>query len=105
MLWKFAGAYCRYCRCCGVYLIGSFYANRHSRRWERKEIMGAESLPPIMTISQVAKQAGVPELTVRRLAREGTIPALKLGRQWRIKRELLEKWMGKRSIHSLSEIG
>lgn len=66
--------------------------------------MGEESLPPVMTIAQVAKHNGLPELTVRRLAREGIIPALKLGRQWRIKRDLLEEWMGKRSIDSLAEI-
>ena len=66
--------------------------------------MGEESLPPIMTIAQLAKHIGLPELTVRRLAREGLIPALKLGRQWRIKRDLLDEWMGNRSIHSLAEL-
>ena len=76
--------------------------------------MGEESLlpdvglPPIMTIAQAAKHTGLPELTVRRLAREGVIPALKLGRQWRIKRDLLEKWLGDRSpdeLHPLRSLG
>ena len=62
--------------------------------------MDTENLP-IMTISQVAEYLGLHELTVRRLAREGELPALKLGRQWRVKRDLLEKWIETRSLHNL----
>jgi excisionase family DNA binding protein len=66
--------------------------------------MGEETLPPIMTIAQTAKHVGLPELVVRRLAHEGSIPALKFGRQWRIKRDLLARWMEQRSLTSLSEL-
>ncbi len=66
--------------------------------------MGEETLPPIMTIDELAEYAGLQELVVRRLAREGMIPALKLGRQWRIKRDLLERWMEERSLRSLNEL-
>ncbi len=65
--------------------------------------MEKEELPPIMTIAEVAKYLGLHELTVRRLAREGEIPALKLGRQWRVKRDLLEKWIEKRSLSNVGE--
>ena len=63
--------------------------------------MGDEYLP-IMTIADAAKYTGLPELAVRRLAREGAIPALKLGRQWRIKRDLLTKWL---ETHPLPDVG
>jgi excisionase family DNA binding protein len=63
--------------------------------------MDKESFPPIMTIAQVSRYLGLHELTVRRLAREGAIPALKLGRQWRVKRDLLEKWIENRSLDNL----
>lgn len=66
--------------------------------------MDKENLPPIMTIAEVAEYLGLHELTVRRLAREGAIPALKLGRQWRVKRDLLERWIEKRSLHNLGEL-
>jgi len=59
------------------------------------------NFPPIMTIAEVAEYLSLHELTVRRLAREGEIPALKLGRQWRVKRDLLDKWIEKRSMHNL----
>ena len=66
--------------------------------------MDNESLPPIMTIAEVAVYLGLHELTVRRLAREGAIPALKLGRQWRVKRDLLEKWIETRSLDNLGDL-
>jgi len=47
----------------------------------------------IMTIEEVARYLSLHELTVRRLAREGEIPAFKVGRQWRVKKELLDRWI------------
>jgi excisionase family DNA binding protein len=67
--------------------------------------MEKQDFPPIMTIAEVAEYLGLHELTVRRLAREGSIPALKLGRQWRVKRDLLEKWIEKRSMYNLGQPG
>lgn len=63
--------------------------------------MDRENSPPIMTIAEVAAYLGLQELTVRRLAREGALPAVKLGRQWRVKRDLLDKWIETRSRHDL----
>ncbi len=51
----------------------------------------------VLTIAEVAKYLKLHELTVRRLAREGELPAFKVGRQWRIKRDLLESWIEERS--------
>lgn len=66
--------------------------------------MNERQFPPIMTIADVAEHLGLHELTVRRLAREGAIPALKLGRQWRVKRDLLEKWIESRSMENLGDL-
>ena len=66
--------------------------------------MAKEDFPEIMTIAQVAEYLGLHELTVRRLAREGAIPALKLGRQWRVKKDLLAKWIESRSLDNLGEL-
>ena len=63
--------------------------------------MTDREFPQIMTIADVAEYLGLHELTVRRLAREGAIPALKLGRQWRIKRDLLEQWIENRSLDNV----
>jgi excisionase family DNA binding protein len=66
--------------------------------------MNERQFPPIMTIADVAQYLGLHELTVRRLAREGALPALKLGRQWRVKRDLLEKWIETRSMENLGDL-
>ena len=67
--------------------------------------MTDREFPQIMTIADVAEYLGLHELTVRRLAREGAIPALKLGRQWRIKRDLLEQWIENRSLDNAVDSG
>jgi excisionase family DNA binding protein len=66
--------------------------------------MSKEDLPQILTIAQVAEFLGLHELTVRRLAREGELPALKLGRQWRVKKDLLEKWIETRSLDNVRDL-
>jgi excisionase family DNA binding protein len=43
-----------------------------------------------MTLAEAADYLDLPLSTLRRLARNGDIPAFKVGRQWRIRRELLE---------------
>lgn len=55
----------------------------------------------IMTMEQVARYLSLHELTVRRLARDGEIPAFKVGRQWRVKRELLDRWIEREAMHNL----
>lgn len=57
----------------------------------------------IMTIEQVARYLSLHELTVRRLAREGEIPAFKVGRQWRVKRELLDSWIEREAYQNLDK--
>ena len=52
-----------------------------------------ENPDQIMTIEQVARYLSLHQLTVRRLAREGEIPAFKVGRQWRVKKALLDRWI------------
>ena len=59
----------------------------------------------IMTIQQVARYLSLHELTVRRLAREGELPAFKIGRQWRIKKEILNRWIEEQTLRNISEAG
>ncbi|MBL7201984.1 MAG: helix-turn-helix domain-containing protein [Anaerolineae bacterium] len=63
--------------------------------------MSEEKGALMMTIDQVAKYLNLHPLTVRRLARDGKIPAFKVGRQWRVKRELLDQWIEENSLHNV----
>ncbi|MCD6553332.1 MAG: response regulator [Anaerolineae bacterium] len=76
---------------------------------ERAMAMGAQDFLPkplddmdkIMTIEEVARYLSLHELTVRRLAREGEIPAFKVGRQWRVKKSLLDRWIEQEAYRNL----
>jgi excisionase family DNA binding protein len=46
----------------------------------------------IMTVQEVAEYLRLAEATVYKLAQSGEIPALKVGRAWRFKRELIDEW-------------
>jgi excisionase family DNA binding protein len=59
--------------------------------------MSPKHLAPIMTTEEAARYLQMDVLTVRYLAREGAIPAFKAGRLWRLKRELLDRWLEERS--------
>lgn len=47
----------------------------------------------IMTVAELAEYLRVNEATVYRLAQEGQIPGMKVGRQWRFKREAIDRLM------------
>ena len=57
---------------------------------------------PIMTIDEVAEYLDLHPLTVRRLARDGEIPAFKVGRQWRVKRAILDRWLAEESMKNVA---
>ncbi len=44
----------------------------------------------LMTLQQASKYIGVHEMTLYRWAKKGTIPAIKIGGRWRIKKELID---------------
>lgn len=55
----------------------------------------------IMTLKEAAKYLGVHPMTTYKLIKNSGLPALKLGGQWRFKKDILDEWlvtqMGKKS--------
>lgn len=47
----------------------------------------------LMTIKEVAEYLQLEEHTVYKMARKGEIPAFKLGKNWRVRKDLLDKWI------------
>ncbi len=54
---------------------------------------GAKDAEQIMTLREVAKYLGLHVMTVYKLTREGRVPAVKIGGQWRFKRDVLDEWL------------
>jgi excisionase family DNA binding protein len=59
--------------------------------------MSFEEVSPIMTTEEAARYLQLDPLTVRYLARAGAIPAFKVGKLWRVKRDLLDRWFEEQS--------
>jgi len=55
----------------------------------------------IMTVQELAQYLRLAEATIYRLAQAGEIPAVKVGRTWRFKKELIDEWFRKQA--SLSQ--
>ncbi|MBK5262097.1 MAG: helix-turn-helix domain-containing protein [Peptostreptococcaceae bacterium] len=57
--------------------------------------MGIENLPDITTVKQLAEFLHVSELTIKRAIKANELEAFKVGRDWRIERESVLKWVKK----------
>lgn len=51
----------------------------------------------IMTLKEVAKYLGLHPISIYRLIKTSDIPAMKIGGQWRFKKEVLDVWLTKQS--------
>jgi excisionase family DNA binding protein len=58
----------------------------------KKEVLMSRS-SEILTAKQVADYLHIHPLTVHRYAREGKIPAFKIGTDWRFHKKYIEKWI------------
>jgi excisionase family DNA binding protein len=58
----------------------------------------------LMTIKEAAAYLRLNYMTLYRLAREGKIPALKVGGNWRFKKTLLDQWLSSKSRTPRGEI-
>jgi excisionase family DNA binding protein len=58
----------------------------------------------LLDVEDVAEFLGVQQTTVQRWCREGSLPCMKIGKEWRIRREALEEFL-KRSERSETLVG
>lgn len=57
----------------------------------------------IMTVKQVAEYLQMDEHTIYKLARAGKIPSIKIAGQWRFKKEIIDRWIGDKSLERVSQ--
>lgn len=57
----------------------------------------------IMTAKEVAKYLNIHPLTVHKYAREGRIPAFKIGTDWRFHKKYLDKWIRQKISYRLEK--
>ena len=49
--------------------------------------------PDVLTVTELAAYLKVPKSTVYKLAQEGRVPAQKVVRHWRFRREAIDRWL------------
>ncbi len=57
----------------------------------------------ILTAKEVAEYLKIHLLTVHRYAREGKIPAFKIGTDWRFHKKYIERWIKEKSVYNLED--
>jgi len=55
----------------------------------------------ILTAKEVADYLSVHPLTVHKYAREGKIPAFKIGTDWRFHKKYIERWIREKSSYQV----
>jgi len=63
------------------------------RKLEEITANGGPGTREIMAAKEVAEFLDLHLLTVHKLAREGRLPAFKVGRDWRFRRSSIESWI------------
>jgi len=58
----------------------------------------------LMTVQEVARYLRVTEKTVYRLLKQGRIPAIKVGRQWRFDKDSIDEWLHQNSVGNRATI-
>jgi excisionase family DNA binding protein len=48
----------------------------------------------ILTIDELALYLKIPKSTLYKLVREGSIPSKKIGRHWRFRKGVIDRWLG-----------
>jgi len=52
----------------------------------------------ILTLEELSSYLKIPKSTIYKLVREGKIPAQKVGRHWRFRKQAIDRWLEKRQI-------
>jgi len=55
----------------------------------------------ILTVREVAEYLRLSEAKVYRLANEGQLPVVRLGKTWRFRKDLLDEWLAEQSRQEL----
>ncbi|MES2618876.1 MAG: helix-turn-helix domain-containing protein [Bacteroidota bacterium] len=58
----------------------------------------------IMTLEEVAKYLKLKPQTIYTWAQEGKIPAAKLGKEWRFRKSMIDKWFNDHFDNKFSEL-
>jgi excisionase family DNA binding protein len=53
----------------------------------------SESPGAVLTVDELSDYLKIPKSTIYKVVREGKIPAQKIGRHWRFRKEAIDHWL------------
>lgn len=59
-----------------------------------------ERAPTIMTVQELARYLRVHAMTVYRMIQRGDLPAARVGRGWRFRKDQVDRWLDGREINA-----
>lgn len=62
-----------------------------------RENLANQSQKEYLSVSDMAEEFGIHEMTFYRMIRDKKIPAFKIGSQWRVRRADLDRWLDEHS--------
>jgi excisionase family DNA binding protein len=62
---------------------------------ERKEVQSQRDFEPLLDTEEAARLLRMHPRTLRTKARRGSIPAVQVGKRWRFRASMLDRWLGK----------
>lgn len=62
-----------------------------------------EHRPTIMTVQEVARYLRVHAITVYRMIQRGQLPAIRVGRGWRFKKDEIDLWLHEHEANSQNQ--
>ncbi len=65
---------------------------------------GSVSEVEVMNVHDLAKYLRMSEAKAYKLARQGSLPALRLGKSWRFRKDLIDDWMRRETEESLQSM-
>ena len=66
-----------------------------------KKGFGVDTTIGIMTVHDVAEYLRLSEAKVYKMANAGRVPALRMGKSWRFKKELIDEWIRRETEQTL----
>ena len=70
-----------------------------------EKTIGSASEACIMDVHDVAVYLRLSEAKVYKMANDGRIPALRMGKTWRFKKELIDEWIRRETEQALKLVG
>lgn len=55
----------------------------------------------ILTAEELSRYLKIPKYTIYKLAKTGIIPATKVGKHWRFKRQKIDRWFSSQQVSNI----